>query len=57
MALLLGPLPFSLLGWGMTVFDVAGVVAAVAMILLLLVGSGGNLRRLAELDPPGRRRE
>lgn len=57
MALLLGPLPFNFMGWGMTVFDVAGVAAAVAMLLLLLVRSGSNLRRLAELEPPGRRRD
>ena len=54
-ALLWGPLPFNLLGVGATVFDVAGLLAASAMLGLLLVRVTRNLRTLAGLEPPRRR--
>ncbi len=43
---------FQLLGIGMTVFDIIGAAAALAMLVLLLARAGGNLRRLARLEPP-----
>jgi archaetidylinositol phosphate synthase len=57
LAITLGPLPFTLLGVGATVFDVFGLAAAAAMIALLLVRAIGNLRSLAALEPPNRRRD
>lgn len=54
-ALSIGPLPFRVRGIGATVFDVFGLAAAFAMILMLLVRAGGNLRALARLEPPRRR--
>lgn len=53
-ALLIGPLPFDVLGYGATVFDVAGTAAALGMIGLLFVRAGRNLRTLAELEPARR---
>jgi len=54
-ALLFGPLPFHLLGFGATVFDVAGLGAAVAMSGMLLLRAFRNLRTLARLEPPRNR--
>lgn len=54
-ALVWGPLPFDLLGVGATIFDVAGLLAAGGMLLLLLVRVTRNLRALARLEPPRRR--
>lgn len=51
-ALSIGPLSFHVLGVGATVFDVFGLAAAFAMIAMLLVRAGGNLRTLARLEPP-----
>ena len=56
-ALSVGPLPFDVLGVEATVFDVFGLGAASTMIVLLLVRAAGNLRALARLEPPGRRRD
>ena len=56
-ALLWGPLPFNLLGVGATVFDVAGLLAVFGMFGLLLVRVTKNLRTLARMEPPRRRRE
>ena len=53
-ALIIGPLPFNFRGLGMTVIDVAGVLALLAMSGLLLFRVVQNLRRLAALEPPGR---
>jgi archaetidylinositol phosphate synthase len=53
-ALTVGPLPFRALGVGATVFDVAGLAAAFAMLGMLLLRSTRNLRQLARLEPPGR---
>ena len=47
-----GPLPFTLFGVEMTVFDVGGMVTAVGMVGLLGVRIASNLRRLARLEPP-----
>ena len=56
-ALLWGPLPFNLLGVGATIFDVAGLFAVFGMFGLLLVRVTKNLRTLARMEPPRRRRE
>jgi phosphatidylglycerophosphate synthase len=53
-ALVIGPLPFGILGVGATVFDVAGATAALGMLALLSVRVARNLRVLARLEPPGR---
>lgn len=53
-ALSIGPLPFNIMGFRATVFDVFGLAAAFTMVALLLVRAGGNLRALARLEPPGR---
>jgi archaetidylinositol phosphate synthase len=53
-ALLWGPLPFGVLGVGATVFDVFGILAALAMLGMLLARAIGNLRRLARMEPPRR---
>ena len=52
-ALVVGPFRFELLGLDVTIFDVAGVLAFLGMLALLLVRVNGNLRRLASLEPPG----
>ena len=51
-----GPDEFELWHIGMTWLDVAGAFIAVAMLLLLLGRAGGNLRKLARLEPPGVRK-
>jgi archaetidylinositol phosphate synthase len=53
-ALVWGPLPFGIVGVGATVFDVFGILAALAMLGMLLVRAIGNLRRLARMEPPRR---
>jgi archaetidylinositol phosphate synthase len=40
----------------LTVFDVVGLAVATAMVILLVTRATKNLRRLAELEPPGPRR-
>jgi phosphatidylglycerophosphate synthase len=55
-AALVGPVPFTAFGLGMTVFDLGGMAAALGMLGLLLSRSVGNLRRLAELEPAGRKK-
>lgn len=57
LALIWGPLPFRVLGYGATIFDLAGLLAAFAMAGLLVVRAAGNLRTLARMEPPGRVRE
>ena len=54
-AFIVGPGQFTLWGIGMTAFDVVGAMIAVAMLLMLLVRAGSNLRKLAALEPPGRK--
>ena len=55
-AFLIGPGQFTLFGIGMTAFDVVGAFIAVGMLLMLLGRAAGNLRKLAALEPPGRKR-
>ena len=57
LAVLLSPLPLELFGVRFTVFDVFGLAAVATMLFMLLVRAGGNLRTLAELEPPGIRKE
>ena len=57
LAATLGPLPFALFGVPFTVFDVVGLLAVGVMLSLLLSRAVGNLRTLAELEPPGVRKE
>ncbi|MBI4544744.1 MAG: CDP-alcohol phosphatidyltransferase family protein [Gemmatimonadetes bacterium] len=51
-AVLGAAVPFTVLGVGATLFDVAGVLAALGMLGLLLGRATRNLRRLARLEPP-----
>jgi archaetidylinositol phosphate synthase len=51
-ALTIGPLPFELIGVGATVFDIAGLAAALAMLGMLLARVLRNLRTLGRLEPP-----
>jgi archaetidylinositol phosphate synthase len=44
-------LNFQLFGVGMTIFDIIGALAALAMMLLLIVRAASNLRKLARLEP------
>jgi len=55
-ALVIGPLPFRLLGVPGTIFDVVGIAVFAGMLALLLGRVIGNLRRLAALEPPRRGR-
>jgi archaetidylinositol phosphate synthase len=54
-ALTIGPLPLRLIGFGATVFDIVGMVAALAMVVMLLARAIANLRTLGRLEPPRRR--
>jgi hypothetical protein len=56
-ALLARGLPFDLFGIGMTLFDVAGILAAAGMVGLLSRRVIRNLRTLAQAEPPNTRRE
>lgn len=51
-ALLVGPLPFHVLGVGATVFDVAGLVGVAVMVAMLSRRVVRNLANLAKLEPP-----
>lgn len=57
LAVTLGPLPFELYGIPFTVFDIFGLLVVGVMLGMLLTRAGGNLRTLAELEPPGVRKE
>lgn len=57
LAVIWSPLSFTVYGVPFTAYDVVGLAAVVAMLALLFVRAGGNLRTLAELEPPGVRRE
>lgn len=50
------PLPFRVFGVPVTVYDIVGGLAVAGMLALLLGRAAGNLRRLAELEPPATRR-
>jgi archaetidylinositol phosphate synthase len=49
-----GPRYFNLWGVDMTVVDIVGASIAVGMLLMLLGRASGNLRKLAQLEPPRR---
>lgn len=51
-----GPNEFRLFNIGMTWLDIAGAIIALMMLALLLGRAGGNLKRLAALEPANRRR-
>ncbi len=53
LALVVGPLPFRVLGVGATVFDLGGLLAAMAMLTLLIVRTARNLGGLARREPAG----
>ncbi len=57
LAATLGPLPFELYGIPFTVFDVFGLVVVGVMLAMLITRAAGNLRTLAELEPPGVRKD
>jgi phosphatidylglycerophosphate synthase len=56
-AAIVGPLRFRVLDVPFTPFDVLGVLGVAGMIGLLLNRATRNLRKLAALEPPGRRRD
>lgn len=56
LALTIGPLPFHVIGRGVTVFDVLGAAAALSMGAMLMRRVVRNLRDLARDEPPGRTR-
>lgn len=57
LAVIWSPLPFTVYGIPFTAYDVVGMGAVAAMLALLLGRAGRNLRTLAELEPPGVRKE
>ena len=56
-AALIGPLRFYVRGVPFTPFDVLGLIGVVGMVFLLLGRATRNLKTLAALEPPGRRRD
>lgn len=56
-AVVIGPLRFHILGVPLTPFDVLGVIGVAGMVGLLLSRATRNLKALAALEPPGRRRD
>jgi len=56
-AFLVGPGQFKLFGFDVTAFDIVGATIAVGMLLMLLVRAGGNLKKLAQLEPANTRKE
>ncbi len=56
-ALIVGPIPFQLLGQDATIFDVFGIGTAVLMTILLMSRFARNLKTLAQLEPAGKRHE
>ncbi|MEN8144791.1 MAG: CDP-alcohol phosphatidyltransferase family protein [Gemmatimonadota bacterium] len=54
LAAVVSPLTLRIFDIPFTAFDFVGLAAAAAMIGLLLQRAGGNLRRLARLEPPRR---
>jgi archaetidylinositol phosphate synthase len=51
LALMVGPIPFTVFGVGATVFDLFGLLATGGMILMLARRVVRNLRNLARLEP------
>lgn len=56
-AALVGPVPFTVMGVGATVFDLFGVVAVLGMLAMLSRRVARNLGHLARLEPANTRRE
>jgi phosphatidylglycerophosphate synthase len=56
LALTVGPLPFHVIGRGVTIFDVLGAGAALGMAAMLLRRVIRNLRELARAEPAGTQR-
>ena len=56
-AVVIGPLRFHVVGVPFTPYDVLGLLGVVGMLGLLLTRATGNLKALAALEPPGRRRD
>ncbi len=56
-ALIVGPIPFQLLGQNATIFDVFGIVTVLLMTILLMSRFVRNLQTLARLEPPGKPQE
>ena len=54
LALTVGPIPFHLIGRGLTVFDLLGAATALGMGAMLMRRVARNLRELSKLEPPGR---
>lgn len=52
LALTVGPLPFHVIGRGVTIFDVLGAGAALGMAAMLMRRVVRNLRELAREEPP-----
>ena len=50
----IGPMRFELAGISLTLFDIFGAAGVLAMLVLMLIRVGGNLRALARLEPPRR---
>ncbi|MBT8460966.1 MAG: CDP-alcohol phosphatidyltransferase family protein [Gemmatimonadetes bacterium] len=55
-AAIFGPLRFAVMGVPFTPYDVIGLAGVVGMLGLLLSRASRNLKTLAALEPPGRRR-
>jgi phosphatidylglycerophosphate synthase len=56
-AYLVGAGQFQIFGVYLTAFDVVGTLIALGMLLLLLGRAAGNLRKLAQLEPPNTPRD
>jgi phosphatidylglycerophosphate synthase len=56
-AVLVGPVPFTVMGVGATVFDLFGVVAVLGMLAMLSRRVARNLGHLARLEPANTKRE
>ena len=57
LAVILGPVPFTVVGVGATIFDLAGVCAVAGMLLMLSRRVARNLKHLGTLEPANTRRE
>ena len=57
LAVILGPVPFTVVGVGATIFDLAGVCAVAGIMLMLSRRVARNLKHLGARDPANTRRE
>jgi archaetidylinositol phosphate synthase len=57
LALTIGPIPFTIFGKGMTIYDVFGSAGALMMAGLLLLRARRNLKALAKEEPANTRRQ